>query len=107
MLGIQDEVLSYNVYSLVKSTNNETELKPSDYIIKSENFCIPQARHRVILLGIRSDIKGNPSHLSKVDNQNSMWDVISDLSRIRSRLSKEKDSSESWKSVLQSVSECK
>jgi len=107
LLDMQGKVLSYNIYSLVKSAKNKTELKPSDYIIKSENFCIPQARHRVILLGIRSDIKGNPSQLSKADNQNSMWDAISDMLRIRSRLSKEKDSSESWKSVLQSVSECK
>ena len=107
VLDMQGKALSYNIYSLVKSAKNKTELKPSDYIIKSENFCIPQARHRVILLGIRSDIKGNPSQLSKADNQNSMWDAISDMLRIRSRLSKEKDSSESWKSVLQSVSECK
>ena len=107
VLDMQGKALSYNIYSLVKSAKNKTELKPSDYIIKSENFGIPQARHRVILLGIRSDITGNPSQLSKADNQNSMWDAISDMLRIRSRLSKEKDSSESWKSVLQSVSECK
>ncbi len=102
----QNETLDYYIYSLVKSVDNETQLKPSDYIIKSEKFGIPQARHRVILLGIRSDIKGNPTQISKADNQYSMWDAISDLSRIRSRLSKENDSSESWKSVLQSVSEC-
>lgn len=107
VVGMQGEALSYNIYSLIKSANNETELEPSDYIIKSESFCIPQARHRVILLGMRSDIKGNPAQLSKAESQDSMWDAISDLLRIRSRLSKEKDSSESWKSVLQSISECK
>ncbi len=107
VVDMQGEALSYNIYSLVKSANNETELKPSDYIIKSESFCIPQARHRVILLGMRSDIKGNPAQLSKAESKDSMWNAISDLLRIRSRLSKEKDSSESWKSVLQSISECK
>jgi len=103
VLDMQGEALDYNIYSLVRFANNETELKPSDYIIKSENFCIPQARHRVILLGVRSDIIERPAQLSKAESQDSMWDVISDLLRIRSRLSKEKDSSESWKSVLQSI----
>ncbi|MFC1991467.1 DNA cytosine methyltransferase [Chloroflexota bacterium] len=106
-LDTRNEALDYNIYSIVKSVDNETQFKPSDYIIKCENYGIPQARHRVILLGIRSDIKRNPTQLSKSDNQNSMWDAISDLMKIRSRLSKEKDSNVSWKSVLQSVSERK
>ncbi|MFN4350529.1 MAG: DNA cytosine methyltransferase [Hylemonella sp.] len=29
---------------------------PEDFIIRSENFGIPQARHRVIILGIRKDV---------------------------------------------------
>lgn len=29
---------------------------PEDFIIKAENFGIPQARHRVIILGIRKDV---------------------------------------------------
>ena len=50
--GIQRVALSYNIYSLVKSASDREELKPSDYIIRSEAFGIPQTRHRVILLGI-------------------------------------------------------
>jgi len=30
--------------------------EPNDFVIKSENYGIPQSRHRVILFGIRSDI---------------------------------------------------
>jgi len=102
----QDDDVVYEVYSLVKSSDDGTELKSSDYIIKSESFGIPQARHRVILLGIRSDVKTKPAQLSEADKQISIWDAISDLARIRSRLSKEKDSNESWKSVLQSIPKC-
>ena len=104
--GAHEETLGYEIYSLVKSADSGTELKPSDFIIKSENFGIPQARHRVILLGIRSNINKKPVQLSSVDKQISMWDAISDLARIRSRLSKEKDSNESWKAVLQSMPKC-
>ncbi len=103
----QEVALGYEIYSLVKSVSDGTQLKPSDYIIKSEAFGIPQARHRVILLGIRSDIRIKPAQLAKAGNQNSMWDSISDLAKIRSRLSKEEDSLESWKSVLKSITECK
>lgn len=105
-LNGNDEALGYEIYSLVKPAERGTELKPSDYIIKSENFGIPQARHRVILLGIRSDIRTKPTQLTTVEKQVSMWDAISDLARIRSKLSKEKDSYESWKAVFQSITEC-
>ncbi|MFC2001228.1 DNA cytosine methyltransferase [Chloroflexota bacterium] len=104
--NIHNEALGYEIYSLVKSADSETELKPADYIIKSESYGIPQARHRVILMGIRSDIMAKPTQLAMVDKETSMWDAISDLARIRSRLSKERDSNESWKSVLQSIPKC-
>lgn len=34
----------------------KVEPEPSDLILKAEEFGIPQARHRVIILGIRSDV---------------------------------------------------
>lgn len=33
-----------------------TEPEPADFILKAEEFGIPQARHRVIILGIRKDV---------------------------------------------------
>lgn len=98
--------LSYHIYSLVRSADNGIELQPTDYIIKAENYGIPQARHRVILLGIRTDIQSKPRQLTKSDLPVPMWDAISDLVKIRSRLSKEPDSNDAWKSVLQSIPHC-
>ncbi len=54
----------YRIHSLVMSTVYERGMSPDeidvhDFIIKSEDFGIPQARHRVILLGIREDIPSN------------------------------------------------
>ncbi|MGJ1244088.1 MULTISPECIES: hypothetical protein [Sphingobacterium] len=41
----------------------ETEFSPQDFLIKSENYGVLQKRHRIILLGIRSDINVVPEVL--------------------------------------------
>lgn len=56
------EGLTYEIRSLVVDGD---ELEPRDYVIQSENFGIPQCRHRVILFGIRSDVvKKTPNSLT-------------------------------------------
>jgi DNA (cytosine-5)-methyltransferase 1 len=94
----------YKIYSLVTSTVYEKGMDPDDidvhdYIIRAENFGIPQARHRVILLGIREDIKTIPSNL-KTTSGTSVNDAISELPRLRSRISKQEDSPEKWALVV-------
>lgn len=46
---------SYEIRSLVVDAEPH-ELEPSDFIIRSEEYGVPQKRHRVILLGVRSDV---------------------------------------------------
>ena len=59
----------YRVYSLVAAGDRDSDLlgsldlKPIDYLVKAEEFGIPQARHRIILLGIREDLKTIPNTL--------------------------------------------
>ncbi len=68
------------------------------YIIKAEEYGIPQARHRVILLGIREDrYKDKLPKLKTVDKYLSVHDVIGTLPALRSQLSKQKDSSINWR----------
>jgi DNA (cytosine-5)-methyltransferase 1 len=104
-----DKNYVYRIYSLVKSADDSHSLKPADYIIRSEEYGIPQSRHRVILLGIRSDLNIKPSCLTKRGEKVPMWCAISDLpalrGRLSNRLSKEKDSYECWKSIFESVPE--
>ncbi len=59
----------------------------NDYLIEAEDFGIPQTRHRVILLGVREDIKICPLQLKQVESV-SIADTIDDLPRIRSGISK-------------------
>ncbi len=83
--------------------NNEAELDPHDFIIRSENYGVPQARHRVILLGIREDVAANLEKLPTLNRSSSVStvkQVISDLPKLRSRLSKGDDSSDNWRYAI-------
>jgi DNA (cytosine-5)-methyltransferase 1 len=92
----------YKVYSLTcppsKSDRLGTEYDDdSNFIIKSEQFGIPQARHRVILLGVATDIAREPSTLNKLETKvPCVESVLTGLPRLRSRLSKHLDSPERW-----------
>jgi DNA (cytosine-5)-methyltransferase 1 len=46
----------YLLMPLTADTLQGVEPEPSDFILKAERYGIPQARHRVIILGIRSDV---------------------------------------------------
>ena len=37
---------------------------PTDFVVKTEEYGIPQARHRVIVLGVRNDISARPEPLT-------------------------------------------
>jgi len=73
----------YKLYSLV--TDNVK--KDKDFLIKAENYGIPQKRHRVILLGIREDINKKPEFLKKREEV-TLDSVIGGLPEIRSRLNR-------------------
>lgn len=93
--------LSYNLFSLVDEHEGD-EIDPSAFLVKAEEYGIPQARHRILILGIRSDIDITPARLNK-NAAPSVLEAISDLPRIRSTLSKEPDSYSAWKDTLSSV----
>lgn len=95
--------VEYDVHSLVL-TGSGTGLKPADYVIESELYGIPQARHRVILLGVRKGFRsGRPRLLRKAEDAVSVEDVISDLPKIRSRISRGNDSFGAWIAALESA----
>ena len=90
----------YNIYSLSR-TGNPKKFKPRDFVIQAEKYGIPQCRHRVILLAVRSDISKVPSILKLSKKTTSVSDVISDLPILRSGLSKDTDSYQNWKESIQ------
>ncbi len=97
--------LSYKLFSISKKRpEDQDKTKPEDFIVRSEDYGIPQARHRIIIFGIRSDIyKADPETLDLVTKQVSIDDVIGDLPKLRSGLSKETDSAEKWLNAIKEI----
>jgi len=91
----------YRIHSLTCATSFSAKDAPRkidvhDFVIKAEQHGIPQARHRVILIGVRDDIGlGSPEQIKK-ENEVTVEQVIGSMPKLRSRLSKEPDSSEAW-----------
>lgn len=96
--------VKYRVCSLVTGQSfgpgeDVDEVDPRGFIIKAENHGIPQARHRVILLGIALDNDGNiPEHgwIPLIQDQVSVKQVLGELPKLRSRLTKQADGNEAW-----------
>ncbi len=105
--NIEKSKIRYKIYSLVKRPDKdmfgEERFDSRDFIIRSEEFGIPQTRHRVILLGIRSDINMMPPLLQKAETQIPVDDVLTGLPNIRSGLSKEEDNKQNWKRIIEDL----
>lgn len=92
--------VKYKLYSLAKDDTSEKKT----YVVKAEECGVPQARHRVIIIGVREDFGDViPESLSATD-QVPIKDVLSGLPRIRSGISRSEDSSEAWLTLIQEVS---
>ena len=101
--GSKDE-LEYHFYPLISTTGELLgHFEPEDFIVRCEDFEIPQARHRIIILGIRSDWERKPGLLEKGKSKVSIEEVIGDLPHLRSSLSKEADSSELWRDAVKEI----
>ena len=73
--------------------------EPGDFVVCAEKHGIPQARHRIIILGIRSDVGGEPGILQPADTV-TVRQAIGDLPRLRSGLSREEDSLAAWRDAV-------
>lgn len=96
-------VPGYRIYSLVtesKNPKNPKYDKSSDFLIRAEKYGIPQARHRVILLGVRDDLKSTPRVLNSFGEDVTVEQVIGDLPPLRSGLSKRKDDQKEWERLI-------
>ena len=94
---------TYHILSFVTGTEPENI---SEYLIKSEDYGIPQARHRVILLGVRDDIWkkfGNGVGRLKKQSQMSVKKAIGELPVLRSGFTHREDTLESWKKYLAEI----
>ncbi|EAP98557.1 modification methylase (Cytosine-specific methyltransferase) [Janibacter sp. HTCC2649] len=75
-------------------------LAPKDYVIRSEEYGVPQKRHRVILLGVQSGLTGRSSRILTSAAGLSVEAVLADLPSVRSQISpKREDTVGLWRSI--------
>lgn len=103
-LGVSSRGRGYRIHSMSCGTSFGREDEPRDtdihdFVIQSEDHGIPQARHRVILVGVREDIDLAPGQLERIKAP-TVGEILDGLPRLRSRLTKEADSNERWAEVV-------
>lgn len=74
--------------------------QPSAFLVRAEDFEIPQTRHRVFILGVRRDLKLAPNPLVMPGRAATVWEAIGDLPRLQSHLSnREKSKTDGWETA--------
>jgi DNA (cytosine-5)-methyltransferase 1 len=76
----------------------------SRFVVRMEQHGIPQARHRVIILGVREDLREVVPGTLKLTAPVGARQVLSGLPRLRSGLSGETDSRDHWIARLREMS---
>jgi len=91
----------YRIFSLVSEPESYDDdgnpvFEDKDFIIKTERYGIPQARHRVILLGVREDLwdKASPEILKTTDSV-PIRDILT-LPQLRSGISRGTYDAKDW-----------
>ena len=92
----------YKLYSVSEPEPDSGDPKPpKSFIVKCENYGIPQRRHRVVIVGIRADYYHCPGELKLTEQRPpTCKESIDDLPPLRSRLSRGDDTAEEWRRVI-------
>ncbi len=75
---------------------------PSDFIVRAEEFGVPQRRHRVIIVGIRSDLANRMKGTSILvsGSKPTVGDTIGTMPSLRSGISRSPDDAAAWRRVV-------
>lgn len=95
--------LSYRLYSLTDQEMPGDVIDPRLFLVRSEDYGVPQARHRMFIVGVRSDIDVRPG-LLRPHKAPTVNETIGNLPAIRSGLSRGEDSVERWSREIERLS---
>jgi DNA (cytosine-5)-methyltransferase 1 len=74
---------------------------PRRFVVRAEEFGVPQSRARVFVLGLRRDLNLKPASLVRATGTPvTVAETLGDLPRIRSRLSKDFDCAVNWRAAI-------
>ena len=73
--------------------------QPSDFTVRAEEFGVPQRRHRVIIVGIRSDLANRMTGASipVYNSRPTVGDTIGTMPALRSGISRSPDDAMAWR----------
>ncbi len=76
--------------------------RPSDFIVRADDFGVPQRRHRVIIVGIRSDLapRASGASIGVSGARRTVAEAIGGLAPLRSCLSRGDDSAGAWRETV-------
>jgi len=104
--------LRYRLFALSRGEGGADQLfsdfaNAKQFVVECECHGIPQARHRLIILGVLESDFGNdtrlPRRLATRSKEVTCRDAIDDLPRVRSALSKDEDTPDRWKAFIKSA----
>lgn len=87
--------LRYRLYSLSEADMPDGIVDPRLFLVRAEDHGVPQARHRMFIVGVRSDLKLRP-RLLKRHKGPTVRETIGTLPAIRSGLSGKHDNAGRW-----------
>ena len=94
----------YRIVSLVdRSLFEEHDVRR--FVVRMEDHGVPQARHRLILLGVREDLQPVDPGILGIESPVPASRVIDQLPRLRSGLSREDDNFHAWEGTIQEIFE--
>lgn len=110
----------YDLFSLVQTDSGHDEdvsimLFPPDqtgndhvddlrkFIVRMERYGIPQARHRLIIVGVRADLHATGIIPLQESQPVNVSQVISDLPEVRSGISRQEDTLDRWRECIQQI----
>lgn len=104
MSDLQHAGPGYSLISLSANIPPGGHPDPIDFVVRAEDHGVPQARHRVIIVGIRTDIDVNFSpRLRRWNDTEQVKDMLFGLSRLRSGLSRRDDQYAWYDAVVASI----
>jgi DNA (cytosine-5)-methyltransferase 1 len=86
----EDHRLEYRLVTLAANSLVPADPHPQDFIVRAEDCGVPQARHRVVICGVRRDLisrLADVPRLPQVDQAPTVLEAIGDLPRLHPRVS--------------------
>ena len=109
--GEERDGARYRLIALAPGTRGQLDFgrlepKGNDFVIRAEEFGVPQARHRVIVVGLRSDLATDipETAIAELMVRHSLkatvGQAIDGMPKLRSGLSRDRDTEDAWRQIV-------